>query len=121
MGANLDQQLGELSGQLKAVIPTLERLEGRQAEGDKAAAAAGAREQGLRKEFDDFRLRVSARLGEHYRRMEKLERDGDRTAAATAGLVKKSEGMMAKLWEVAKLVVAAALGGLATWMLSGRR
>src|SRR4029079_17312274 len=65
---NFEQDLGELSGQLKALLPTLERMEARLHQAQIDAAGAEARNQALRKEFDDLRTKISNRLADLYKR-----------------------------------------------------
>lgn len=75
MPSNLEQQLGELTGQLKGLVPALEKVEERQNASDKLAAGEQARHDALRREFDDFRNKASNRMGELYKKTENLAKE----------------------------------------------
>lgn len=143
---NFEQDLGELSGQLKALMPTLERMEARLHQAQIDAAAAEARNQALRKEFDDLRGKVSNRLADLYKRAQdvvvengkiknqngNLKRD-IREAVNNAvqplltrvtdletklsAIEEKKKSVWSKVWEVAKILMAAGVGAAVTkWL-----
>lgn len=143
---NLEQDLGELRGQLDALMPTLERMEERVHTAKVEAAAAEARNQGLRKEFDELKNKVSLRLQGIYSRLENSEKENnnrkneigslkrDITDAVDeacgplgirvgeletiqAAIKDKAEGWKTKAWEVVKIMLAAGVGALVTWLL----
>lgn len=136
---NFEQQLGDLSGQLKALMPTLERMEERLHQAQIDAAAAEARNQALRREFDDLKTKVSSRLADLYKKIDgvalennnlknqngNLKRDireavshavGPVTARISAvetefaAIKAKSESVWKKVWEVVKILLAAGVG-----------
>jgi len=136
---NFEQDLGELSGQLKALMPTLERMEARLLQAQVAAAGDEARSQALRKEFDDLRNKVSARLADLYKKIESVSLDNNnlknqngnlkrdiREAVANtarplmtrigdietkfAAIEEKKKSIWLKVWEVVKILLAAGVG-----------
>lgn len=136
---NFEQQLGDLSGQLKALVPTLERVEERLHQAQMDAAAAEARNQNLRKDFDELRNKVSNRLADIYKQIREMlvditncrnsvsnmQRDiKDRVDTASsplstrigqletyvAELKKKYESRATKVWDVVKILLAAGIG-----------
>lgn len=143
---NFEQQLGDLSGQLKALVPTLDRVEERLHQSQMDAAAAEARNQNLRKDFDDLKSKISMRLADIYKRIEKalvdgtnhknevsnLKRDIRETVNTTAAsiitrvqqletyvaeLKKKYESRTAKIWDITKILLAAGVGAVLTKLL----
>lgn len=70
MGNNLEHELGQLNGQLKALVPALERQEERMRQADLRAAGAEARLEALRKEFDEYKTKTANRIGELYKKAE---------------------------------------------------
>jgi len=143
---NFEQDLGELSGQLKALMPTLERMEARLHQAQIDAAAAEARNQALRKEFDDLKTKVSNRLADLYKKAQdaalengkiknqngNLKRDikeavnnavqplltrvTDLETKLTA-IEEKKKSIWNKAWEVAKILMAAGVGAVVTKLL----
>jgi chromosome segregation ATPase len=138
---NFEQDLGELSGQLKALMPTLERMEARLLQAQVAAAGDEARSAALRKEFDDLKIKVSARLSDLYKRIENvdrentnlknqngsLKRDIKEAVANTASplmtrigdietklaaMEEKKKSIWIKVWEVVKILLAAGVGAV---------
>lgn len=147
MGSDhFEQQLGDLSGQLKALVPTLDRVEERLHQAQMDAAGAEARNQSLRKDLDDLRTKISLRLADVYKRIENvllqvtnhkndasnLKRDIKEAVRGAAGpiekrvseletyaaeLKKKSESRWSKVWDIAKIVIAAGVGAGLTKLL----
>lgn len=136
---NFEQDLGELSGQLKALLPTLERMEARLHTAQIDAAAAEARNQATRKEFDDLKGKVSNRLADLYKRIDTVAIDNNnlknqngnhkrdlklsvqnavqpvlaRVEAIEAKftiLEEKKKSIWNKVWEVVKILLAAGVG-----------
>ena len=70
MGTNLEHELGQLNGQLKALVPALERQEERMRQSESRAAGAEARLEALRKEFDEYKVKTANRIGELYKKAE---------------------------------------------------
>ena len=148
MGSDhFEQQLGDLSGQLKALVPTLERVEERLHQSQMDAAGAEARNQNLRKDFDDLKRKISERLADIYKRIQdvllhwtnhkndiaNLKRDIRETARGAvaplekrvheletyaAELKKKSDSRWSKVWDIAKIAIAAGAGAGLTKLLS---
>jgi chromosome segregation ATPase len=143
---NFEQDLGELSGQLKALMPTLERMEGRLHQAQIDAAAAEARNQGLRRDFDDLKIKVSNRLAELYKKAQdaalengkiknqngNLKRDIKEAVTNAvqpletrlsdleekfAAIEEKKKGIWNKVWEVAKILMAAGVGAVVSKLL----
>lgn len=143
---DLGRDLGELRGQLDALVPTLERIEGRVYQAEKDAAGAEARNQGLRKEFDELKTKISARLADLYAKVNHvtLENNNRKNEIDTlrrevgiavddrygpldlrlsqvettqAAIKTRNEGWKIKLWKVVEIVLAAGIGALVTWFL----
>jgi chromosome segregation ATPase len=143
---NFEQQLGDLSGQLKALVPTLDRVEERLHQSQMDAVAAEARNQSLRKDFDDLKNKISLRLADIYKRIENalvsgtnhkndlvnLKRDirevvntaldpvlkrVEQVESYVAELKKKYESRGAKLWDIVKILIAAGAGAGLTKLL----
>ncbi len=128
MGTNLEHELGELNGQLKALVPALERQEERMRQTESRAAGAEARLEALRKEFDEYRKNTASRIGTLFTKSENAgtQIQSAKTAAEKAqadveALKTKYEGVGKKIWDVVKIILGAVLGGLFTWWLSGRK
>jgi chromosome segregation ATPase len=116
MTHNLEQQLGELSGQLKALVPALERLEGRVREVESQVSAATIRLEGLRTDLTEYKDKTDLSIKKLTDKAGGL-RDSLRTLAdQVARISKKDEGMSQKVWEIAKLILAAAIGAAASFV-----
>lgn len=136
---NFEQDLGELSGQLKALMPTLERMEARLLQAQVAAAGDEARNQALRKEFDDLKLKVSNRLADLYKRVSDaalesnnlknqngfLKRDIKEAVGKAfqpiqtrltdvetklIAIEEKKKSIWTKVWDIVKILLAAGVG-----------
>lgn len=143
---NFEQDLGELSGQLKALMPTLERMEARLHQAQIDAAGGEARNQALRREFDDLKTKVSNRLADLYKKAEvavvengkiknqngNLKRDIKEAVTNAAqplltrvtdletklsAIEEKKKSIWNKVWEVAKILMAAGVGAVVTKLL----
>lgn len=121
---NLEGQLGELTGQLRALAPVLDRVEDRQATADKKVAAAEAKHDGLRAEFNDLRQKVSSRIADHYKAIDTLGKENnDRKNEIHAikqdigDLQSKNDGVKQKAWDLLKIVVTIVLTLVATKLL----
>lgn len=143
---NFEQDLGELSGQLKALMPTLERMEARLHQAQIDAAGAEARNQATRKEFDDLKTKISNRLADLYKRIENaavennnlknqngnLKRDIKDAVQKVAqpllgrlsviedkfkALEDKKKSIWTKVWDVAKILLAAGVGAAVSHFL----
>lgn len=143
---NFEQDLGELSGQLKALMPTLERMEARLHQAQIDAAGAEARNQATRKEFDDVKTKISNRLADIYKRIDSGARESDHlknqngnvkrdikdavTKVAEpllnrisviedkfTALEEKRKNVWLKVWDIAKILIAAGIGGVITHYL----
>lgn len=122
--ANLEGQLGELNGYLKALVPVLDRVEDRQAAADQKAAAAGAKHDGLRAEFNDLRTKVSNRIAEHYKAIGSLGKETnnqkneiDTLKREVAEIRSKNDGFKQKAWDLLKILVTIVLTLVATKLL----
>lgn len=122
---NLEGQLGELTGHLRALVPTLEKVEARQNEDAKIAAGEKAKLEALRSEFNDLRQKVSARIGEHYKSLGLLSgKNVDRKneietlQADVKDLKDRNDGFKQKIWEVVKIVITAVLSVTLTLLAS---
>jgi chromosome segregation ATPase len=144
--ANFEQDLGELSGQLKALLPTLERMEARLHTAQIDAASAEARNQATRKEFDDLKIKISNRLAELYKRIDNVALENNnlknqngnhkkdlkvsvqsaiqpvltRVEAIEAkftALEEKKKSIWNKVWDFVKILLAAAVGAaVSKWL-----
>lgn len=147
MGSHdLGRDLGELRGQLDALIPTLERMEERLHQAEVAAAREEARNQGLRKEFDELRAKISKRIADLYEGLDHhtlanhnlkndistLKRDIavaveegcgplevrlKDVEAVQASAKARNEGWKMKFWKVVEIFLAAGTGALVTWFM----
>lgn len=136
MDGNFRHDLGEIAGQLKSLIPALERLEVRQREAEGAAIRVQIQYDALRKEFDEYRSKTASRVAELFRKYEgstndqngrmitlvnentKLFAEQANIKAEIAAIKARSEGLAKKAWDIFQLIASAGLGGLATWFLS---
>lgn len=138
---NFEQDLGELSGQLKALMPTLERMEARLHQAQIEAAGAEARNQATRKEFDDLKTKISNRLADIYKRIDNGARESDHIKNQNGNLKRdikeavtkvaeplltrigvienkftaleeKKKSIWMKVWDIVKILLAAGLGGV---------
>jgi len=143
---NFEQDLGELSGQLKALMPTLERMEARLHQAQIDAAAAEARNQATRKEFDDLKGKISNRLADIYKRIENVAVEAGSLKTANGSnkkdmkqtvhntvlpiltrldaidakfelMEEKKKSIGSKVWEVVKILLAAGAGLLGSKLL----
>jgi chromosome segregation ATPase len=147
MGSDhFEAQLGDLSGQLKALVPTLDRVEERLHQAQMEAAAAEARNQNLRKDFDDLKTKISNRLADIYKRIQdglvdgtnhknevgNLRRDIKEDVNSVVSpivarvsnletyvgeLKRKYESRGAKIWDIVKILIAAGAGAALTKLL----
>lgn len=128
---NLERQIGELSGILKSLVPALERLESRMNLAETTAAGNAVEVQHMIKQFVSFRDHMS-RIIEEFKKdaadengRQNLELKGlskelsvvsgaiEGVEAQLAVIQKRSDGIWKKVWDVGKIVAAAALGALA--------
>ena len=127
MGINLEHQLGELNGQLKALIPTLSGMENRLREAEAKAAGAEARYEALRNEFDQYKTETGNAVGILFK---KHEISGTQVHLAKAAAKKaqtdvdsfktRQEGVGKKMWDLVKILLGGGLGAYLTWLL-GRK
>lgn len=144
--ADLEREIGELSGTLKYLQPALAKLEERQQESARLAAAADVRAENLRKEFDQTKSRNSEHLQGIFTRLGHLETgngarktqidtlNGNVRSIVKAELgpvlgvvgrfdnrvgelekieaarAKREAGLWQKVWDVVKILLAAAVG-----------
>lgn len=135
----LEREIGELSGILKSLAPSLEKMEERMSHAQTHTAAAQATYEAFRKEFDEWKTKVSYRLADIFERIDRiktadiqLKNDLDNLKSSikgsisketrsyelrlseiegTIGRIKKREaGLWSKLWDIAKIVLAALAG-----------
>lgn len=136
---DLEREIGELSGVLKSLAPSLEKMEERVNKAQTHAAAAQATYDAFRKEFDEWKTKVSYRLADIFQRIDLLK-TGDlqsrnnlenlrnsvrdtikremntydlrlKGVESVIGRIKKREaGVLSKLWEIVKIVIAAVIG-----------
>lgn len=66
--ADLEREIGELGGAVKALIPALNKLEERQHDASRQAASADVRTEALRKEFDQVRERHAKHISDLFER-----------------------------------------------------
>lgn len=127
-GKNLEHQIGELTGILRQLTPALERLEERMTDVEKANSAKQVEVQHLQqqfssfrdqfsKSFEDFRKKTSNEAGRQAQNMSRINTDVKTNSEAIARIEKKSDGLKGRLWDLAKILVAAALGAAGTKFL----
>lgn len=116
MTHNLEQQLGELSGQLKALAPSLERLEGRVREVESQVSAATHRLEAMKTDLGDYKKQNDSFIKKLSDKTQVL-RDGLRSLTDQVALLsKKDEGFSQKAWEIVKLLLAAGVGAGASFI-----
>jgi predicted nucleic acid-binding Zn-ribbon protein len=93
--ANLEQRLGELSGELRALVPALERVEERVTTDQKEIAS-------LRTEIDNIRNEI-----EEIKRLQREENENKR---------EDEKGDKNHIWDFIKLIVAASVGAVLTYI-----
>lgn len=144
MGSNiLEQQIGELTGQLKSLIPALEKVEDRLRVSEERSAISASQYNAMLKEHEELKRKFSDRMEDIYTymdcaRLENLTRKSEivsvgkdlhveieKQATILKGDVRdlniewteekgRRAGMSGKMWEVFKLVMAASAGALAS-------
>jgi seryl-tRNA synthetase len=117
----LEQKLGELTGELRALVPALEKVEDRLLKLEEKTVQTETRLQALRTEYDEFRKKVSTHMGRHYTKMEGLISENGKRDAELEALKKTVAGASKKVWEVVKIVVLPALAAVLTWYFTGRK
>lgn len=118
---DLEGQLGELTGYLRSLVPTLEKVEQRQTDAGQKYAGMEARHEALRNEYNEFRLKVSNRIGEHYKKIEEIKGDIkdqkaqlDTVKSEMAYIKEKSSGTKQKIWDVFKVLITVGVTLLAS-------
>lgn len=117
MTLNLEERLGELTGQLKGLVPALEKLEERQRDLEKQVTTTETQLKGLQEEFKTHRDKTGGYVRDLYGRTDRCASDGKRQWDAI-GAIEKSiesaksgkESVVQKVWDVAKIFLAALLG-----------
>jgi len=125
MGNQLEQQLGELNGVLKGLVPALERLENRQNETEREASAVGERLEGLRRIVDETKVHSGDRFKDLYEKCNQSMKDHKDNETKlkiieidVKDLKNKSEGLGQKVWEIFKILFATAVTAFVTWRLT---
>jgi chromosome segregation ATPase len=127
LSERLDQQLGELYGTLKGIVPALERLDDRQNEVERKVSAIEANHNGLRREFDLQQNNARNRDKDLYDKCHNAEKAHLENANAIETIQKdikdlkdREQGFAQKAWDVFKILLAAA-GAAATtyWITRG--
>jgi len=92
MGQNqyLEQQLGKVSGQLEALAPALDKMDDRLRQAETRAAGSEARFEALRKEFDEYKIKVTNRIGTLFNKAENLAK-GDAESKNVAKEIVEAE------------------------------
>lgn len=123
---HLDEELGRLSGQLKALGPALEHMEDRERQTVSEIATLKTKGDALRKDLDELVRKISARLKEVYDRLGRLETastgNTSLLAAIEKGRVAIEKGRVniwKRVWDVSKILIAIVLTALATKYLGG--
>lgn len=127
MSERLDQQLGELYGTLKGIVPALERLDDRQNEIERKVSAIEANHDGLRREFDLQQSKASNRDRDLYDKCHNAEKAhlGNANAIETIkkeveDLKSREQGFAQKAWDVFKILLAAGAAAATTyWITKG--
>lgn len=113
---NLEQQLGEISGQLKALVPTIQSLDARVREVESQVSAATIRLEGLRTDLHEHKEKSDIAIKQLSTKTQGL-RDSMRTLNdQVARIIKKSDGTSQKVWEIVKLILAAGIGAGASFI-----
>lgn len=113
---NLEQQLGEISGQLKALVPTIQSLEARVRDVESQVSAATIRLEGLRTDLTEHKDKSDVALKQLSTKAQGL-RDSLRTLnEQMTRIIKKSDGASQKIWDIVKLVLAAGIGAGASFI-----
>lgn len=117
----LEQKLGELIGELRALVPALEKVEERLLKLEEKTVQTETRLQALRAEYDEFRKRVSTHMGRHYTKMEGVIAENAQFATELDALKKAVASASKKVWEIVKIVALPVLAAILTWYFTGRK
>jgi len=117
----LEQKLGELTGELRALVPALEKVEDRLLKLEEKTVQTETRLQALRAEYDEFRKKVSTHMGRHYTKMEGLIAESGQQGTEIKALKKTVAGAGKTAWEVVKIVALPVLAAVLTWYFTGRK
>lgn len=116
---HLDEELGRLSGQLKALGPALEHMEDRERQTVSEIATLKTKGDALRKDLDELVRKISARLKEVYDRLGRLETASTGNTSLLAAIEKGRVNIWKRVWDVSKILIAIVLTALATKYLGG--
>jgi len=116
MTHNLEQQLGEISGQLKSLVPSLERLEGRVREVEAGVSAATIRLENIRTDLTTYKNQSDLSIKKLTERNQVLRESVRTLTDKMSTLSKKSDGVSQKIWEVVKLLLAAGIGAATSFI-----
>lgn len=133
MAQDLKEELGRLSGLLSALAPELERIEGRERVNATQMAALTERVNALRKDLDELVRKVSIRFNGIFEKLaahQNNKKDFETSVVGVDGKVlaldtrvtaieDQKKGWQKKVWDVAKIVIAAVVGGYVTAKLGG--
>ena len=117
MAQELKEELGRLSGLLSALGPELDRIEGRERENATQMATVIERVGQLRKDFDQLVGKVSVRFKTLFDKVNAQE-NGRKDLGNSIGILDgrlraledMKKGWTKKVWEVAKILLAAVAG-----------
>lgn len=123
-GNDFERTIGELSGQLGMLVPTLERFEERQRQAENAAERARTELSQVRKERDQDARKASQNFDELFKFQRKLEKEDERLE----GRISVLEGDLAlqktrrtgtgkRVWEIVLILLSGALGALFTKLM----
>lgn len=121
MPPNLEGQLGELTGHIRALVPVLDKVEERQNQADKKAAAAEAKHDALRAEFTDNKKSSSNHINALYKKNDgvHIENETRKNEIATVSrevdlLKSRYEGVGKKIWDIIQIIVTVVITVIVT-------
>jgi predicted nucleic acid-binding Zn-ribbon protein len=128
MAGNLEERIGELIGTLKALTPAIERLEERERETENELRETSTILDGIKSDFETHKTTIWARYNSLNDAVVKLEvsvsKLSDQLEAKLAkigetigALTGERKTQRKVVWDIVKMVLAAALGALATKFL----
>lgn len=124
--SNLEQQLGEVNGQLKMLVPALENLGDQQTDMGKELAVTKTVAENTAKQLDQHREACGDRFASLSDEARRASEVGDEVAQELATLSKDVQVLKEKVeqkekrgWEIALIFLSGIIGAALTW-LAGR-
>jgi predicted nucleic acid-binding Zn-ribbon protein len=117
--SNLEQQLGEVNGQLKMLVPSLENLGDQQTEMGKELAVTKTVAENTAKQLDQHRESSGDRFAALNDEVRGLNQAAINMTKEIQALKEKVEQKEKRGWEIALIFLSGIIGAVLTW-LAGR-